>query len=221
MKEWCIAEPGADFVAKMEDVLDVYQRPYDEMRPVVCIDETNKQLIKETRIAIEPGQPEKVDSEYERNGVADVFMIFEPLAGKRETIVSETRNSVDFANVLKFTSDVLYPAAEKITLVTDNLNTHSPASLYKAFPPEEAHRIVNRFEWHFTPLHGSWLDMAEIEIGVMCRQALAKPLPDMDSFIAQIVAWTMLRNSECSTVNWQFTTKDARIKLKHLYPVIL
>ena len=221
MKEWCIAEPGADFVAKMEDVLDVYQRPYDEMRPVVCIDETNKQLIKETRIAIEPGQPEKVDSEYERNGVADVFMIFEPLAGKRETIVSETRNSVDFANVLRFTSDVMYPNAEKVVLVTDNLNTHSPASLYKAFPPEEAHRIVNRFEWHFTPLHGSWLDMAEIEIGVMCRQALAKPLPDMDSFKEQIAAWTMLRNSECSTVNWQFTTKDARIKLKHLYPVIL
>jgi len=221
VKEWCIAEPGADFVAKMEDVLDVYQRPYDEMRPVVCIDETNKQLIKETRIAIEPGQPEKVDSEYERNGVADVFMIFEPLAGKRETIVSETRNSVDFANVLRFTSDVMYPNAEKVVLVTDNLNTHSPASLYKAFPPEEAHRIVNRFEWHFTPLHGSWLDMAEIEIGVMCRQALAKPLPDMDSFKEQIAAWTMLRNSECSTVNWQFTTKDARIKLKHLYPVIL
>jgi hypothetical protein len=130
----------------MEDVLDVYQRPYNPEEPVVCIDETNKQLIKETRIPCEPGQPEKVDSEYERNGVADVFMIFEPLAGKREAVVTETRNSLDFADVLKFTSDVLYPTAKKIILVTDNLNTHSPASLYKAFPPNEAHRIANRIE---------------------------------------------------------------------------
>jgi hypothetical protein len=205
----------------MEDVLDVYQRPYDPLQPVVCIDETNKQLIKETRIPCAPGQPEKVDSEYERNGVADVFMIFEPLAGKRETIVTETRNSMDFAHVLKFTSDIMYPLAEKVILVTDNLNTHLPASLYKAFTPEEAHRIANRFEWHYTPLHGSWLDMAEIEIGVMCRQALAKPLPDMDSFKAQIKSWTVRRNIECSKANWQFTTPAARIKLKHLYPVIL
>jgi len=205
----------------MEDVLDVYQRPYDPINPVVCIDETNKQLIKETRIPGTPGKPEKVDSVYERNGVADVFMIFEPLAGKRETIVTTTRAAVDFANVLKFTSDTMYPFAERITLVTDNLNTHSPASLYKAFPPEEAHRIANRFEWHYTPLHGSWLDMAEIEIGVMCRQALAKPLPDMESFKSQVRSWTLRRNSECSKVNWRFTTKDARIKLKKLYPTIL
>jgi hypothetical protein len=205
----------------MEDVLDVYQRPYDPLNPVVCIDETNKQLIKETRIPCTPGQPEKVDSEYERNGVANVFMIFEPLAGKRETIVNETRNAIDFANVLKFTSDIMYPKAEKIALVTDNLNTHCLASLYKAFSPEEARRIANRFEWHYTPKHGSWLDMAEIEIGVMCRQALAKPLPDMDSFKKQVKAWTMLRNINCCKANWQFTTKDARIKLKRLYPVIL
>ena len=115
----------------------------------------------------------------------------------------------------------MYPFAEKITLVTDNLNTHLPASLYKAFPPEEAHRIANRFEWHYTPLHGSWLDMAEIEIGVMCRQVLAKPLPDMESFTNQVRAWTLRRNIECSKVNWQFTTKDARIKLKRLYPTML
>jgi len=221
VEEWCIPEASADFVAKMEDVLDVYQRPYDPQQPVVCIDETNKQLIKETRIPCAPGQPERVDSEYERNGVADVFMIFEPLAGKRETIVTETRNSIDFANALKYTSDVMYPLAEKIILVTDNLNTHMPASLYKAFQPEEAHRIINRFEWHYTPLHGSWLDIAEIEIGVMCRQALAKPLPDMESFKAQIKSWTIRRNNECSKVNWQFTTPDARIKLKRLYPIIL
>ena len=205
----------------MENVLDVYARPYDESKPVVCIDETNKQLIKETRIPCEPDQPEKVDYEYERNGVADVFMIFEPLAGKRETIVTETRNSIDFANALKFTSDVMYPSAEKIVLVTDNLNTHSTASLYNAFPPEEAHRLANRFEWHYTPKHASWLDMAEIEINVMCRQALGKPLSDMDSFKKQIAAWTIQRNSQSAKVNWQFTTKDARIKLKHLYPTIL
>jgi hypothetical protein len=202
----------------MEDILDVYQRPYAPLNPVVCIDETNKQLIKKTRIPGEPGQPEKVDSEYERNGVANVFMIFEPLAGKRETIITETRNAIDFANVLKFTSDAMYPLAEKIVLVTDNLNTHSPASLYKAFLPEEAHRIANRFEWHYTPKHGSWLDMAEIEIGVMCRQALYKPLSDMDSFKKQIKSWTFQRNVATIKVNWQFTTKDARIKLKRLYP---
>jgi hypothetical protein len=205
----------------MEDVLDVYQRPYDPLNPVVCIDETNKQLIKETRIPCAPGQPEKIDSEYERNGVADIFMIFEPLAGKRETIVTPTRTAIDFANALKFTSDTLYPLAEKIILVTDNLNTHSLSSLYKTFPPEEARRIASRFEWHYTPKHGSWLDMAEIEIGIMCRQALAKPLPDMDSFNRQIKAWTLRRNIECSKVNWQFTNVDARIKLKRLYPTVL
>ncbi len=148
-------------------------------------------------------------------------MIFEPLAGKRETVVSETRTAVDFAHVLQFTSDVLYPLAEKIVLVTDNLNTHTCASLYKAFPPEEARRLAERFEWHFTPKHGSWLDMAEIEIGVMCRQALAKPLPDAPSFIHQVRSWTFARNLSCSKVNWQFTTKDARIKLSRLYPTIL
>jgi hypothetical protein len=205
----------------MEDVLDVYERPYDPLNPVICIDETNKQLIKETRIPCAPGQPEKVDSVYERNGVADVFMIFEPLAGKRETIVTKTRTAIDFANALKFTSDTMYPYAEKIVLVTDNLNTHSPASLYKAFSPEEAHRIANRFEWHYTPKHGSWLDMAEIEIGIMSRQALARPLPDMDSFKNQVRAWTLRRNAGGGKVNWQFTNADARIKLKRLYPTIL
>ena len=205
----------------MEDVLDVYQRPYDPLQPVVCIDESNRQLIEETRIPIEPGQPEKVDYEYERNGVANVFMISEPLAGKRDTIVNETRTAVDFAGVLKYASDMLYPHAEKIVLVTDNLNIHEVASLYKAFPPEEAHRLANRFEWHFTPKHGSWLNMAEIEIGVMSRQALAKPFPDMDSFKKQVKEWTVKRNITCNKINWQFTTEDARIKLKKLYPVIL
>jgi hypothetical protein len=205
----------------MENVLDVYQRPYDPLLPVVCIDETNKQLIEETRIPCLPGQPEKIDYEYERNGVANVFMIAEPLAGKRETIVNETRTSIDFAHVLKHTSDVMYPHAEKIVLVTDNLNIHATASLYKAFSPEEAHRLANRFEWHYTPKHGSWLNMAEIEIGIMCRQALVKHLPDMECFKKQVRAWNYRRNIECVKVNWQFTTKDARIKLKKLYPSIL
>jgi len=169
----------------MEDVLDVYERPYDPLNQVVCMDETNKQLIKETRILCAPGQPEKIDYEYERNGIADIFMIFEPLTGKRYTIVTKTRTGIDFAHALKYTSDVMYPRAEKIVLVTDNLNTHTNASLYKAFPPDEAHRLANRFEWHYTPKHASWLDMAEIEIGIMCRQALAKPLPDFESFESQ------------------------------------
>jgi hypothetical protein len=205
----------------MEDVLDVYARPYDPLQPVVCLDETNKQLIEETRIPCEPDQPERIDYEYERNGVANVFMISEPLAGKRETIVNETRTAIDFANVLKHMADVIYPHVEKIILVTDNLNIHDISSLYKAFSPEEAHRIKNRFEWHYTPKHASWLNMAEIEIGVMCRQALAKPLPNMESFKHQVKAWTFKRNIESSKVDWQFTTGDARIKLKRLYPIIL
>ena len=208
-------------MARMEDVLEVYQRPYDPIRPVVCIDETNKQLIKEERIACEPGQPERVDCVYIRNGVADVFMISEPLAGRRETIVTETRTALDFANILQYTSDILYPGAEKIVLVTDNLNIHSPASLYKAFLPEEARRLAERFEWHYTPKHGSWLNMAEIEISVMSRQALGKPLPDLNSFKQQVSIWNIQRNAEHIKINWQFKAQDARIKLSKLYPVIV
>ena len=208
-------------MAAMEDVLEVYQRPYDPLRPVICIDETNKQLIKEERTACEPGKPGKADSVYVRNGVADVFMISEPLAGRRETVVTETRNAVDFAQILKYTSDVLYPGTEKIVLVTDNLNIHAESFLYKAFKPEEARRLAERFEWHYTPEHGSWLDMAEIEIGVMSRQALAKPLPDMESFKEQVRIWTIKRNAECKKINWQFKTTDARIKLAKLYPTVL
>jgi hypothetical protein len=205
----------------MEDVLDVYQRPYNPLRPVVCIDEANKQLIKQIRIPCAPGQPEIVDYEYERNGVADVFMIFEPLAGKRGTIVTKTRTAIDFANTLKHVSDIMYPDAEIIVLLNDNLNTHGAASLYKAFPPEEAHRLANRFEWHYTPKHASWLNMAEIEIGIMSRQALDKPLPDFESFKRNVETWTEQRNKQGGKVNWQFTTKDARIKLRRLYPTIL
>ena len=208
-------------MAAMEGILEVYQRPYDPLRPVACIDETSKQLIKEERIPCGPGTPEKVDSVYVRNGVANVFMITEPLAGRRETVVTETRNAVDFAQILKYTSDILYPRVEKIVLVTDNLNIHAEASLYKAFKPEEARRLAERFEWHYTPKHGSWLDMAEIEIGIMSRQALAKPLPDMESFKEQVRIWTIKRNAECKKINWQFKTTDARIKLAKLYPTVL
>lgn len=221
VKEWCIPQADAEFVAKMEDVLDVYQRPYDPLCPVVCIDETSKQLIKETRIPCGPGQPEKVDSVYIRNGVADVFMISEPLAGRRETVVTKSRTALDFAEILRYTSDILYPRTEKIILVTDNLNTHSAASLYKAFEPEEARRLAERFEWHYTPKHGSWLDMAEIEIGIMSRQALWKPLPDMESFQKQVRDWTVRRNAEHTKIKWQFKAKDARIKLAKLYPDIV
>ena len=175
----------------MEDVLDVYQRPYDPSRPVVCIDETNKQLIIEKRVPCKPGEPEKLDSVYVRNGVADIFMISEPLAGKRETVVKQSRTAIDFAEVLRYTADELYPEAEKIILVTDNLNIHAPSSLYKAFSAEEANRLTKRFEWHYTPKHGSWLDMAEIEIGVMSRQAFAKPFPDLKSFEKQVRSWTV------------------------------
>ena len=164
----------------MEDILDVYQRPYDPLNPVVCIDETNKQLIKETRIPCEPGKPEKVDSVYVRNGVADVFMISEPLAGMRDTVVTQTRTALDFAEILKYTSDTLYPNVEKIILVTDNLNTHAPSSLYKAFTPKEARRILKRLEIHYTPKHGSWLNIAEIELNVMTRQCLSRRISSIE-----------------------------------------
>ena len=221
VKEWCIPEASAEYVAKMEDVLDVYQRPYDASLPVVCIDETNKQLIEEIRIPCTPEHPEVKDSVFVRNGVADVFMINEPLTGRVETMVTETRTAIDFATALKIIADVMFPLALKIILVMDNLNTHTLASLYKAFAPEEARRLAERFECHYTPKHGSWLDMAEIEISVMSRQALAKPLPDLESFKKQVRAWTTQRNLECKNINWQFTTQDARVKLKRLYTTIV
>ena len=205
----------------MEDVLEVYQRPFDALRPVVCIDEMNRQLVEETRIPCKAGQPEKADSEYVRKGVLDVFMIAEPLAGKRDTVITEKRTSIDFANILKHTSDVLYPQAEKIVLVTDNLNTHTTASLYKAFAPAEARRLAERFEWHYTPKHGSWLDMAEIELSILSRQALVKPKPDAETFSQAVRSWTARRNAECRKIHWQFTTADARIKLAKLYPSIV
>ena len=206
----------------MEDVLEVYKLPYDSKRPVVCLDETNRQLIGE-KIAPVPGKPtnpKKYDYEYVRNGVADIFMMFEPLAARRHTAVTDTRTKLDFAQCLCELSDQYYPHAEKILLVMDNLNTHSLASLYTAFPPAEARRLAERFEIHHTPKHASWLNMAEIEIGVMSRQCLSERIPSKDIMASKIAAWTHNRNLAASSVNWQFSTADARIKLKHLYPKI-
>jgi hypothetical protein len=222
-EQWVIPpEKNADFVAAMEDVLEVYQRPYDEQRPVVCLDEQSKQLIKETRkpIPVQPGQPAKEDYEYERNGTANLFMIFEPLVGWRHVKVTERRTKIDFAEMIKELVDEHYPYADKIVLVMDNLNTHKVASLYEAFPPTEARRLIEKLEIHYTPKHGSWLDMAETELSTLTRQCLDRRIPDRETLIHEVAAWETSRNAAEATVDWQFTTKDARIKLKRLYPSI-
>jgi hypothetical protein len=206
----------------MEDVLEVYRKPYDPFRPVVCMDETNRQLIGETvnPIPMAPGQPQIYDYEYVRNGVANIFMMFEPLAARRYTAVTDTRTKIDFAHCLRDMSEKYYPHAEKIIIVMDNLNTHTLASLYEAFAPEDARRLAERFEIHYTPKHGSWLNMAEIEIGVMSKQCLKQRIPSKDEMAYQVSAWTCSRNSANLSVDWRFTTDDARIKLKRLYPKI-
>lgn len=204
----------------MEDVLDVYQRPYDPKYPVVCLDETNRQLIEETRLPMEPGKPERVDYEYRRCGVANLFMAFEPLAAKRRVEVTSTRTAVDFAQFVRTLVDEQYPNAEKIVLVMDNLNTHTSASFYKAFEPEEARRLAAKLEIHYTPKHGSWLNMAEIEIGVLSRQCLAKAFTNSIDMQRETCAWEEARNQQHASVNWHFTSPDARIKLKRLYPSI-
>ena len=206
----------------MEDVLEVYRQPYDALHPVVCLDETSKQLIEETRpsLPVRPGDTEKVDHEYRRNGVVDLFMLFEPLSGQRQVEISTSRTRVDFANCIKRLVDVYYPESERIILVMDHLNTHEIASLYEAYPPEEALRLAKRLEIHLTPKHGSWLDMAEIEIGIMSRQCLGNYTATQEEMEQKVSAWCHQRNERKSTVNWQFKTEDARIKLKSLYPVI-
>lgn len=207
----------------MENVLAVYLRPYNPKRPVVCIDESSKQQIQEVidELPPLPGKTAKFDSEYKRNGVSNLFMMFEPLAGWRHVKVTDKRTAVDFAHCLKDLSDVHYPQAEKIVLVMDNLNIHDIASLYKAFPPEEAFRIAQRFEIHHTPKHGSWLNMAEIEFSALSRQCLKRRIPDQETLIREIKAWEVARNRLSVTCNWQFTTKDARTKLHKLYPSLV
>ena len=205
----------------MEEVLEVYTRPYDPTRPVVCLDETSKQLVSETRTPLpaEPGQPERVDYEYERQGTANLFMAVEPLTGQRHVTVTDRRTAVEFAQVVKALLEVHYPHAEKVVLVLDNLNTHKPAALYQAFEPAVAWRLLERLEIHHTPKHGSWLNMAEIELSVLSQQCLNRRIPDTATLTREVAAWQQARNADPRPVNWRFTTADARIKLKRLYPI--
>ena len=204
----------------MEDVLEVYHRPYDPTYPVVCLDETSKQLIAETRvpIAAKPGRVVRFDHEYQRNGTANLFMMFAPLAGWRHVKCTDRHTALDYAQVLKELSDTHFPEATKIVLVQDNLNTHKPASLYEAFPAAEARRLVERFEWHYTPKHGSWLDMAESELGVLSSQCLDRRIPDKQTLVEEVAAWQDRRNKHHAKADWQFPAADARVKLKRLYP---
>ncbi len=207
----------------MEDVLDVYHRPYDPLRPQVCLDEASKQLISETRPSIppQPGRVRRVDAEYHRNGTASVFMMTVPLEGKRHVRVREHRKRKDFAEVVRELCDELYPEAEKIVLVMDNLNTHNTASLYEAFKPQEARRLAEKLEIHYTPKHGSWLNMAEIELSVLSRQCMNMYFETQEQLAAAIAEWERLRNENQSGIDWQFTTAKARTKLKRLYPALL
>lgn len=206
----------------MEDVLEVYKRPWDAKRPLLCMDEMPKQLLSETRdpLPVAPGKPAREDYEYKRGGVADVFMVFEPLVGKRYIEITDQRRREEWAQVMRKVSDELYPQAEMIVVVMDNLNTHTPAAFYQVFEPREARRLVERFEFHYTPKHGSWLNMAEIELSALVRQCLDRRIPDKEKMIQEVRAWQDQRNSEVVKVHWQFTTADARVKLKSLYPKI-
>jgi hypothetical protein len=204
----------------MEDVLDVYHRPYDPKRPQVCLDEASKQLVGEVvqPLPPAPGQPERFDYEYVRHGTANLFLISEPLAGWRHVEVTERRTAKDYATVLRWLAEDVHPDAEVIVLVQDNLNTHTPASLYEAFPPEQARRLAERFEVHYTPKHGSWLNVAEIELSVLARQCLDRRIDSADQLRREVAAWQEQRNERGAEVHWRFTTADARIKLHRLYP---
>ena len=216
-----IAKPSAQFVAKMEDVLAVYERPYDSQRPLVCVDEVSKSLHGTPHGALptQAGQPPRQDYEYTRNGTANIFMAVEPLIGKRKTFVTDQRTKQDFAELLRYLSDDEHPNADQIVLVTDNLNTHSPACLYERFEPAEARRLAQRFEWHYTPEHGSWLNMAEIELSILSRQCTNRRIADKKTLASEVAAWQKERNHVKVQINWQFKPDHARIKLKRLYPV--
>ena len=206
----------------MEDVLAVYTRLYDPRRPQVCPDETSRQLLGEVTLPlpVEPGRPARQDYEYERRGVCNVFLVCQPLRGWRQVTVSDRRTRIDWAHCVKDLLDVCYPDAERVVLVQDNLNTHTPASLYAAFEPAEAKRLADRLELHYTPKHGSWLNMAEIELAVLAEQCLDRRLADRATLEREVAAWQAARNAAGRGVDWRFTTEDARIKLKHLYPAI-
>ena len=205
----------------MEDVLEVYTRPYDPRYPQVCMDEVSKQLLRDTRrsLPMEPGKPQRRDYEYERGGVVNLFLFCEPLQGRRWVDVTERRTKVDWAHQIKELVDIRYPEAERIVLVMDNLNTHTPASLYEAFEPSEARRLAEKLEIHYTPKHGSWLNIAEIELSVLSRQCLDRRVPDFETLEAEVVAWQQRRDETGGKkIEWRFRTEDARIKLKRLYP---
>jgi len=206
----------------MEDVLEVYQRPYDPKRPQVCLDEASKQLVAQTctPLAAEPGQPLREDYEYERCGTANLFMLFQPLAGQRQVKITDRRTAADFAYVLKDLVDIHYPEADVIVLVLDNLNTHKVASLYEVFEPAEARRLLEKFEIHYTPKHGSWLNMAETELSVLSRQCLDRRIAERETLVYEVAVWQDQRNEAVCKVHWQFTTADARVRLQRLYPVI-
>lgn len=213
----------------MEDVLEVYARPYDAQRPVVCLDEKSKELHATPRgsVAMQPkdkagvrGHPQYVDSEYERHGTANLFCWLEPLTGRCGVRVTERRTALDFAEQLRLLVEEDYPQAESIVLVTDNLNTHSPACLYERFSPEQARRIAHKIEWHYTPEHGSWLNMAELELSILGRQCLKRRLSTRETLAREVAAWQQTRNATPVQVRWHFTTEDARLKLRRLYPVI-
>lgn len=207
----------------MEDVLDVYARPYDPRFPVICMDEASKQLVGEIRepLPMRPGDPLRIDSEYVRNGTCNLFMFCEPLAGRRTVRVTERRTKIDWAHALRDFIDTFYADAMKIILVMDNLNTHNPGSFYEAFDPAEAHRLTNRLEIHHTPKHGSWLNIAECELSVLSRQCLDRRIETASLLGSEVTAWESARNQTANTVNWQFKTPDARVKLRRLYPEFL
>jgi transposase len=222
VKSWCIAKPGARFVAKMEDVLAVYQRPYNPHQPVICLDEIEKALRSTPRggIELQPGQPRREDYEYKRAGKCSIFLAVEPLAGFRKVWVSHQRTKLDFAEVVKSLVDDLYAHAEKLVLVVDNLNIHHPAALYERFAPAEARRLADKLEWHYTPEHASWLNIAECELSVLRRQSLRRRIPDIETVRRKLMAWETVRNQSQTGIEWRFTTQDARHKLKRLYPVV-
>ena len=204
----------------MEDLLDLYTQPYDAAKPLLCMDETSKQLVGETRqrVAARPGVPARYDYEYERHGTCNLFMVYEPLRGRRQVTVTDRRTKVDWAHLIKDLVDHQYPHATCLQVVMDNLNTHTPASLYEAFEPSEARRLLDRLEFYYTPKHGSWLNMAEIELSVLGRQCLAQRIPNAARLTKEVAAWERTRNTHATHVDWRFTTADARIKLKRLYP---
>lgn len=222
-EQWCIPPKANDeFVYHMEDVLDVYTRPYDACFPQICLDEGSKHLLAETRepLPMKPGEPKREDAEYKREGTCSLFLACEPLSGKRVVQVRERRTKADWAEFVRELIEVHYPQAEKIMLVLDNLNTHTPASFYEVFAPAEAWRLSQKLEVHYTPKHGSWLNMAEIELSVLARQCLHRRLATLEEVAQEVQAWQQERNQAQATINWRFTAADARIKLKRLYPLI-